>query len=215
MNAKVAQPLNRLIILSLVAAISACVAPTRKTSGPAAGESSASLYILEGTARYAELEQKALQNLNTPSEHTTSNIAPLCVALSNLKKYRQLFQCLNELQSRVQRGDVTIRSDLFLLGLVDLSSDASAMPDALRGEALIDLGQYAESIKAGEAAWPAIKDTNSQGIWPPDRYRIMILSNLAHASALSGNREQVDECTCFGALNVVEGLCSLMRLDQM
>ena len=100
-------------------------------------QGTAPMYMLEVGARYAEMEQLALQRTRNPSERTASNIAPMCVAQSKLKKYRSLFECLASLEARIKGGDDVVRPDFFLAAISGSSSDVRALPAALRAEALI------------------------------------------------------------------------------
>jgi CHAT domain-containing protein len=155
----------------------------------ASGQGDPGLYWLELGSRFNELEQAAQKRLSALPTRTASQVGPLCVALARLKKYQQLFECAAELEARIRQGDKTIEPDAAIARATGAAVDATAMPDMLRAEALVDLGQYAESIRIGEKALDTVADRYNMGIWPPDRYRIVILSNLALATAFSGRQD--------------------------
>ena len=154
---------------------------------PALAASKDSLTMLEWEGKYQELEKAAESRLAAVAARNTTTLAPLCVAYSRLKRYSKLMSCLNDLEQLVSGGDRTIAADLPLVP----SSDATPLPNTLRADAYLELGEYSKAREEGKKALGKIKqELFSFGeIWSVPRYRIQILSTLALASALMNDSE--------------------------
>ena len=154
---------------------------------PALAASKDSLTMLEWEGKYQELEKAAESRLAAVAARNTTTLAPLCVAYSRLKRYSKLMSCLNDLEQLVSGGDRTIAADLPLVP----SSDATPLPNTLRADAYLELGEYSKAREEGKKALGKIKqELFSFGeIWSVPRYRIQILSILALASALLNDSE--------------------------
>src|SRR3990170_1695155 len=88
---------------------------------------------LEMRGRYAELEKAAEQRLARQSQPDASLLGALCTAYSRVKRYKNLFDCLDRLDRQIKAGDWMLKTDKVLVS----DSDATPMPNMLRAEALI------------------------------------------------------------------------------
>jgi CHAT domain-containing protein len=158
------------------------------TTPPPAG-TSAGLTDLEMVGRFGELEKAAEQKLSAQASPGTSVLGPLCLAYSRVKRYGKLFDCLDRLEKRVQAGDTILTTDKALVS----NSDATAMPNMLRAEALIELGNYQGAVEEAKVALGKVQDRLVAGIWSPKIYRLSIMRTLGLAYALGGERKNAVE----------------------
>ena len=145
---------------------------------------SVSLTDLEMLGRYAELEQAAEHVLAGQSGAKTSLLGPLCLAYSRVKRYGQLFSCLDRLEQQIKAGDSILETDKSMVS----DSDATPLADMLRAEAHIELGDYRKAIDEAQAALASVQDRLPYGLWAPKRYRLSLLGILGLAYALEGDR---------------------------
>lgn len=153
----------------------------------------AGLTDLEMVGKFGELEKAAEQKLQEQKTPTTSVLGPLCLAYSRLKRYNKLFHCLDQLEKRIQAGDYVMETDKFLV----TNSDAAPMPNMLRCEALVELGDYKGAVREANIALGRVRDHMSTGMWAPKRYRMTVMGTRGLAYALGKDtvkaREQVRE----------------------
>ena len=158
----------------------------------------ATLTDLQMLGRYRELERAAEQKLEaSKQEPNASMLGYLCVAYSKLKRYNKLFDCLDKLEKRIRSGDYVLETDKIFVA----NSDGTPLPNMLRAEALIELGQYKEAVREANAALGKVQDRMTTGIWPPKTYRLSLMGTLGLAYALDGDtknaRAQIEKLDNF------------------
>jgi CHAT domain-containing protein len=169
---------NLLAVLALAGL--PCVSPAAwgKDDNPA---------YLELTGRFFHLIEVAEKRLASGEQPTATLLGPLCIAYLKVKAYTKLFECTEKLQARVAAGDRRIKHLWFTVS----DADATPIPDLLRAEAYLDLGEYERSAEAGRRALTLIKGDGYDGsFWPPVKYRLTILGNLVVATALAGKQQE-------------------------
>jgi CHAT domain-containing protein len=138
------------------------------------------LVDLAGNSEYLKIvaayEQDRLTSL--PS---TAQVHALCFALARLKRYTRLNGCLDELQTRLQKGD----TETLLFGLDDATPELHLM----RAGAHIDVGRYADG--AAEAA-KALAWYRTHGAGDTD-VEVNALSMRVIGHALAGERARAEE----------------------
>lgn len=139
---------------------------------------------LEMLGRYAELGRAAEQMLAGQAKAKTSVLGPLCLAYSRVKRYDKLFGCLDRLEQQINSGDSVLETDKPMVS----DSDATPLPNMLRAEAHIELGDYRQAITEALAALASVQDRLPYGIWPAKNYRLSLLGTLGLAHALGGDR---------------------------
>ena len=148
--------------------LSAIVAAVLLLSGCAAAFNSRGL-ILAAEANFSQIVREF-----EPAEDRLSGLAfqdliYLCSAYGELKNYRKLFPCLEAAQVKVNAGDFT--ADAW---------NHSATPSRLKAIALIELGQYAEAVRAAEAADKFVTD---KGLTTFEQVKVLEVLGLAYALA--------------------------------
>jgi CHAT domain-containing protein len=139
-------------------------------AGAAAAQSLSDNQIVElaGQGRYEELAQRLAraERLNPGEQHA------LCYALSRIKRYRRLFDCLDRLQAALRGAD---RASI-LFGL----DDATPTVHLMRAEALLEVGQVP---RAAEEAARALAWFDKQGTAGERDLQIDALAAAALAAA--------------------------------
>lgn len=152
----------------------------------------AQMTTYEAAQRYADLAALVESKLAAGAEADTSLLWHLCVSHGRLKNYAKLFECLPRLEARLAGGDTTARGDYF----IPTSHDARPMPGLLRAEAYVELGEYERALSVGKEALEFVKDGGAGNAdWTPFRYKVTLLSTLAIAAALGGDRAAALEFT--------------------
>ncbi len=100
---------------------------------------------LELAGRYDDLARHMENSITDMSKATNMDLRSLCTAYSNLKNYRKLFPCLNEMQARIDRGDTALVNISLQGGLGDIRLDYGIM----RTQAFIETGDYSKAILYG------------------------------------------------------------------
>ena len=100
---------------------------------------------LELAGRYDDLARHMENSITDMSKATNMDLRSLCTAYSNLKNYRKLFPCLNEMQARIDRGDTALVNISLQGGLGDIRLDYGIM----RTHAFIETGDYSKAILYG------------------------------------------------------------------
>lgn len=100
----------------------------------------------------------------------------LCESYAKLRKYNQLFPCLDEADRRVASGPMVV-----------WMADMAPFPPLRRAEALIELGNYRAAIVSATRAYERV--LKSGGLQQRS-YLIMTLGPLALAHALNGDRDR-------------------------
>ena len=126
--------------------------------------------LLQG--RYGELEQLMRGRIQDPATAPFSQLFYLCYAYSRVKRYNELFPCLEHLQRRIDRGDYKY-----------FQFDFSAVAAVLRAEAYMELGNYSGALAEARTAYAVAKPNDAQ-------LRIYAITGLALAHALSGDRQE-------------------------
>lgn len=175
------------IIVAVVCTLSWCVFADAAT-----------LTDLQMLGRYRDLEKAAEQKLAaSQKEPDASLLGYLCVAYSRLKRYNKLFDCLDKLERRIKSGDYVLETDKLFVA----NSDGTPLPNMLRAEALIELGQYKEAVREAKTALGKVRDHMTTGIWSPKIYRLSLMGTLGLAHALGGDtksaRTQAEELENF------------------
>ena len=157
------------------------------TLGPVA-HAEEGLTYLEGAGRYADLAQTIEARLARGEQASSTLLGPLCMAYGKLQRFDKLFDCVAKLEVRIAGGDLSIKSDI----PGNRAAHAEPVPGMLLAEAYMDLGDYPRSIKEGERALAALPANRSIdfSVWPPVKFRLTILPNLAIAEALGGDQVQ-------------------------
>lgn len=132
---------------------------------------------LAGAGRYEEL-RLALEIDAGKAPLKTRDLHALCFAYSKTKRYTKLFQCLDQLQANIAKGDIRTR----LFGL----DDATPALHLLRAEAQLELANYASAI---EEAKKALEWYKAEGSDDTD-IQLNALSLMSMAATLGGNRDE-------------------------
>ncbi|MBI1892313.1 MAG: CHAT domain-containing protein [Burkholderiales bacterium] len=135
---------------------------------------------LAGAGQYEQLWRE-LEKDAASKELKTADMHALCFAYSKTKRYNKLMPCLDHLEKLVQRGDMRTR----LFGL----DDATPTIHLMRGEAMVELGQYANAITEADKAiaWYKKEDSDDQDIM------INALTIKALASSFSGKKTNAEK----------------------
>ncbi len=150
--------------------VAAALAAALLLSGCAAIGPEANNLLVQG--RYGELEQLMRSRIQEPASAPFSQLFYLCYAYSRVKRYNELFPCLEHLQRRIDRGDQKY-----------FQFDFSAVAHILRAEAHIELGDYNRAFTEARTAYTIAKPGDAQ-------LRIYAITGLALAHALSGDRQE-------------------------
>jgi CHAT domain-containing protein len=102
-------------------------------------------FSLAGSGDHTQLVKEFEPPDRNFSQMPFSELIYLCSAYAALKNYQNLFPCIDAAQEKVDAGDC--HADLW---------DHSSFPLRMKAVAYIELGQYAEAVKAGEAAYQII-----------------------------------------------------------
>ncbi len=169
----------------------ACVAAAVAAAAPARADED-QLY-LDGAGRYADLVALTEKEFASGIERGAARLGWLCIAYGKVKQYTNALKCADELDARIARGDTTMNGRYFG---IEYRSDARPVPDMVRADAFVELGRYAEAVKAGERALEWAGKDNPDATWsqwPPKRFRVLILGTLVIASSLQGDRERASK----------------------
>ncbi len=135
---------------------------------------------LAATGRFDQLET-LLESEAAKRQFRTRDQHALCFAYSKTKRYDRLFTCLDQVERLVAKGDRRTR----LFGL----DDATPSIRLMRAEALLELGQYADAVKAARAVMTWITDEGSD-----DRdLEIQAMSTMVIAAVTSGDRPEAEK----------------------
>ena len=100
----------------------------------------------------------------------------LCSAYGELKNYKKLFPCLDAAQTKVDAGD-----------FIADAWNHSATPSRLKANALIELGQYEDAVKAAELSNKIVVDKQLTRF-----EEVKVLETLGIAYALAGKTDKAD-----------------------
>jgi CHAT domain-containing protein len=123
-------------------------------------------------SRFGELESMMRAEIKDPAAAPFHRLFYLCFAHARVKRYNELFPCLEQLQSRVDRGDRM----LFVF-------DMSAVPALLRAEAYLELGDYPRSLEEAKKAQALVQGRNAYL-----QMRLYALTALGLGRAFNGDR---------------------------
>ncbi len=157
-------------------------------AGIAKARAEEGLTYLEAAGRYGDLARQIEARLARGEPPTTTLVGPLCLAYGQLKRFDKLFDCAARLDALIAAGDHVMKGDY----IVASSVQADPFPAMLRAEAYMDLGDYARAIAEGERALAKVPEDDmfSGSTWPPKKFRLVILPNLAIAAAIGGDKDQ-------------------------
>lgn len=161
---------------------------------------------LEAAGRYSELATH-MESRTSGAASRTADLVPLCVAYSKVKRYAQLFECLDNLEARIKSGDVL---DVSGPSGFEVRSDVTRLPDLLRAEAYLELGEYSRVIEYGIKADVPFPNANSMGYYSDLHVRSRALAALAVANISMGrrqdaqkNREELENLSLGGFAGIV------------
>lgn len=161
---------------------------------------------LEAAGRYSELATH-IESRTSGVTLRTRDLVPLCVAYSKVKRYTQLFECLDMLDARIRSGDVL---DVSGPSGFEVKSDVTRLPDLLRAEAYLELGEYPRVIEYGIKADAPFPNANSLGYYSELHVRSRALAALAIANISMGrrqeaqkNREQLENLSLGGFAGII------------
>jgi CHAT domain-containing protein len=133
-------------------------------------------FSLAGSGDHAQLVKEFEPLDRNFSQMPFSELIYLCSAYAELKNYQNLLPCIDAAQEKVAAGDC--HADLW---------DHSSFPLRMKAVAYIELGQYAEAIKAGEASYQIIIDKHLE------RYdQVKTLEVLGVAYGLAGMKYKAE-----------------------
>ncbi|PKN26886.1 MAG: hypothetical protein CVU64_16920 [Deltaproteobacteria bacterium HGW-Deltaproteobacteria-21] len=178
---------NRLFLAVTLCAIFGLAAGCATSPSPTG--TSASLTDLEMVGRFGDLEKAAERKLSAQNSPATAVQGPLCLAYARVKRYDKLFNCLDQLEAQIQSGDTVLTTDKAMIS----NSDGTPMPNMLRAEALMELGNYPGAVRQAKVALGRVQDRLVAGLWSPKRYRLSIMGTLGLAYALGGDRKNAVE----------------------
>lgn len=144
---------------------------------------------LAGSGRYEELWQRIEQDIK-PDAMKVGDLHALCFAYSKTKRYNKLLPCLEQLEIKLQKGSKRTR----LFGL----DDATPTVYLMRGEALLELGQYAQAIVDADRALAWFKREKSDdkdieiNAYSIQAIASVLRSDRAAAEKYAAQLEQVD-----------------------
>lgn len=131
---------------------------------------------LAGSGRFDQLETR-LEDLAQQKTLSTAEQHGLCYAYSKTKRYDKLFNCLNELQTKIKQGS----KRTILFGLEDATPAALLM----RAEAYLELADYnnAKAEANNAIKWLRDDDSDDVDMWA-NAWSVAVM-----ADALAGNKE--------------------------
>lgn len=167
-------------------------------SGPCFAQIPERMNLLSA-ARYSELEQLVEKEVKDDPQPPSYKLIFLCQAYSNLKKYKKLFHCLDELQNNINRGDTahTNLTETPMLGLAAfvgsivgggsarMRGDVTPFLHLLRSQAYTELRNYDKAIAEAKQAEATIPN-QERGI------HIMVLTALGLSHAFAGKKEEAE-----------------------
>lgn len=133
--------------------------------------------VLDTETRFAEVEDYLEKDLKIKCEAPTNKLFYLCRAYGKLKKYNELFPCLDCLQERLNSGD----TDVFFM-------DHSASALVLRATAYLELGQYENAIQESKDAYNLVLEKKLHPIWAAEALSMYGLSNSFY-----GNKKKAED----------------------
>ncbi|GIZ51743.1 CHAT domain-containing protein [Noviherbaspirillum aridicola] len=132
---------------------------------------------LAGSGRYEEL-RLALEQDAARGPLKTRDLHALCFAYSRTKRYAKLFECLDKMAANLARGDLRTR----LFGL----DDATPVLHLMRGEAQLELGNFAAAAEEAKKALAWFKEEGGDDA----DIELEGLALLSMASTLGGQRAE-------------------------
>lgn len=168
--------------------ISALGAAVTIFPGPAAAQVGNGITYFLWNARYIELEKAAEAEYAKHKVPAAWPIAPLCYARWKVKRYAKLFECADELEARIKSGDRIMRHD----DAPQFDSDISALPQLLRANAWLELGDNHRALGEAKRALAAMPDGSAFTFFSLARYQVDLLPVAAIASYLLSDRAAAD-----------------------
>lgn len=183
----------KLLSVLILSALSGCALLTEEQRAGTSG-------------RYEDLIALKEAELRDISRASTAKLIPLCGAYAGVKRYNQLFPCLDQLERNIAAGDTNgIDNEAVeeqvkkAMGLFYIASkkplqwvaNVSPQPHLLRAQALLELGDYAGAIAAARKAIQSSRGVSSSRAFvmmQADAYVFSANSIGAVAFALSGDR---------------------------
>ncbi len=155
-----------------------------------------SLSYLELNQRYFDLRAETERRLKQGDEATATLLAYNCISYSKLKQYSKLFECIERLEKRIASGDWRFRSFVGDIESAAWSANARPLPDLLRAEALVELGDYRGALAAGSRGLELVTDDTPSfkgTVWMGPKFRFGLLNTLILAAVQAGEPEQAQK----------------------
>lgn len=133
-------------------------------------------WSLANQGKFYELQHSLEQQKKVKGPLNTADLYYYCTSLFKLKKFNNLFSCLDELEQGIEQGDRSINNKV--------SATSEHIPYDLRAKALIELGNYKAAIPLSNKAYNIVEksdDNQTHG------NTIVTLETYGLASALNGN----------------------------
>jgi CHAT domain-containing protein len=137
---------------------------------------------LEAAGRYSELARH-IEGRTAGTAPRTADLVPLCVAYSKVKRYAQLFECLDRMDATIRSGDVL---DVSGPSGFEVKSDVTQLPHVLRAEAYLELGDYWRAVEFGVKGSAPFPKANSLSYYSDLHMRSRALAALAIANVALG-----------------------------
>lgn len=144
---------------------------------------------LQDEARWGEMVKYLEKKIENPEKASGWNLHCLCEAYANVKNYKKLFICLDDLDRKIDEGDYMF-----------VQYDFRPGPSLFRSEAYLDLGDYPKAIKEAQKAYDLsqkISIVDFLGLPAPGNmvaYLIPSLGTMGVAHALNGDYRQAKRC---------------------
>jgi CHAT domain-containing protein len=119
-----------------------------------------------------------------------SQLIYLCMAYAELKDYKKLFPCLDAAQAKVDEGSSNSAEMVESNNYTADFWDHSATPSRIKANALIELGQYEEAVKAAELSYEIAMNKKLKTF---DEIKSLEVLGLAYA--LAGKTVKAEEIT--------------------
>ncbi|MBF0251683.1 MAG: CHAT domain-containing protein [Alphaproteobacteria bacterium] len=125
-------------------------------------------------SRYVEIVDRLEPRVVANPDAKTNDVMVLCMAYMNLKDYRRLFACLDQVDEHIRTG----RNTVYI-------TDITYFPHQIRAEAYIELGQYPDAIVNAQKLY----ELSGLGLMERGQ-RVYALSLRGLAEALGGHPQK-------------------------
>jgi CHAT domain-containing protein len=141
---------------------------------------------LEVKAQYGELERHLEAKYSSMDQANNNDLQMMCQVYAELKRYNKLSSCLDQMQQRINRGDI-------FTGLRGMRhGDLTFWHAYFSSQALIEMGDYSKAVIQSLVELQFIK---GQGEYAQKRGETLyMLERLGLAYALNGQQEEAERC---------------------